>query len=261
MSKMGLEIRQMVRGDAEQLHKLHASFTQGYVGPLERDVKYYKRAARKKDGLRWVAINLKGQIVGYIMAFYLKRRRFGRIFEIAVDPNLDFSSVARILAEKVHNIFVEKGAATIQAPTMLNPNYEQVFPEMGFFKVEMQEVFMVAINNIPRFLDEIRPVMVSRLRKVQGWNGTLELKCGEHSAFLKKDCDKIQTFDWTNCNIDCRIIMDEYTLVAVLLGVIECESALSEGKIQVKTTLSKDKAKNILEILFPKRQFLAFNFW
>jgi len=258
---MGLEIRQMVQGDAQQLLKLHASFTQEYVGPLEREVEYYRRAARKKDGLRWVAVNQKGQIVGYVMAFYLKRRRFGRIFEIAVDPNLDFGSVARMLVEKVHNILVEKGVATIQAPTMLNPNYERVFPDMGFFKVEMQEVFMVAINNIPRFLDEIKPIMVNRLKKVQGWNGTLELKCGEHSTFFKKDGDKIQTFDWTNHDMDYRILMDEYTLTAVLLGVTEYEAAYAEGKIQIKTVLSKGKAKELLGTLFPKRQFLAFNFW
>jgi len=261
MSETGLEIRQMVQGDAQQLLKLHASFTQEYVGPLERKVEYYRLAARKKDGLRWVAVNQKGQIVGYAVAYYQKRRRFGRIFEIAVDPNLDFGSVARKLVRKIHDALVEKGAATIQAPTMLNPNYEQVFPDMGFFKVEMQEVFMVAINNVPRFLNEIKPIMVNRLKKVQGWNGTLELKCGEHSTFFKKDGDKIQTFDWTNHDIDCRILMDEHTLNVVLLGVIGCEDALTEGKIQVETALSKGKAKELLETLFPKRQFLAFNFW
>ncbi len=261
MSEAKLEIRQMIRGDAQQLLELHASFAQGYVGPLERNIKHYQRAAKRKDGLRLVAVNQKGQIVGYAMAYYQKRRRFGRIFEIAVDPNLDFGSVARKLVRKIHDVLVEKGAATIQAPTMLNPDYEQVFPDLGFFKVEMQEVFMVAINNVPRFLDEIKPIFVNRLKRVQGWDGTLELKCGEHSAFFRKDSDKIQTFDWTNHRMDCRILMDEHTLNVVLMGVIGCEDALAEGKIQIETALSKGKAKELLGTLFPKRQFLAFNFW
>lgn len=261
MSDVRLEIRQMFRGDAEHLNILCQKFIKEYVGPLERDVRFFQRATRKKDGLRWVAVNQKGQIVGYVIAAYLKGRRLGRIYEIVVDPSLDFGHVAKILVEKVYKFFVEKGAATIQAQTMLNPKFSQVFSEMGFFKIETQDVIMVAINNIPRFLDEIKPIITNRLKKFQEWNGTIELKCGEYGIFFKKDSEKIQTFDWTNHNIDCKIIMDEYTLTAVLLGVIECEAALSEGKIQVETALSKGKAKEMLGTLFPKYQFLAFNFW
>jgi len=261
MSKTQLEIKRMVRGDAEQLLKMHERFVQDYVGPLERNVKFYQRAARRKDGLRWVAANKKGQIVGYILAFHNKRRRLGVITEIVVDPSLDFVSVAKVLVEKVYSLLVEKGAATIQAPTTLNPKYSQIFPDMGFFKVEIQDVFMFATNNVPRFLGEIKPIITARLKKVQGWNGTLELRCREHSVFFKKDGDKVQLYDWTNYDVDCRILMDEYTLAAVLLGVSDVETAHDDGKVQVETSLSKSKTKELLVNLFPKRQFLAFNFW
>jgi N-acetylglutamate synthase-like GNAT family acetyltransferase len=217
--------------------------------------------ARKKDGLRLVAINSKGQIVGYIIAFYFKGRRMGRINEIVVDPSLDFGSVARPLVEKVYNTLVEKGAASIHAPTMLNPKYVQVFPDMGFFKVETQDVFMFAINNVPRFLEEIKPIIANRLKKIQDWNGTFELKCREHSLFFEKKGEKIRLYDWTDHNIDYRILMDEHTLAAVLLGVTEVETAQKDGKIQIETSLSERKAKDLLVELFPKQQFLAFNFW
>ncbi len=261
MSKAKLEIRQMVREDAQQLLELHARFSQVYVGPLERNAGHYQRAVRRKDGLAWVAVDQKGRIVGYITAVYVKKRRYGRIFELAVDPNMDFASVAKKLAEKVYGIMVERGAATIIAPTMVNPEFEKVFPDLGFFKIEMQEVFMVAVNNVPRFLDEISPILVKRLKKAQGWNGTLELKCGEHSAFFKKDGDNVQTFDWTNQDVDCRILINQYTLTEVLMGVTTCEDACAEGKIQVETAVSEGKAKELLRTVFPWRQFLAFNFW
>jgi hypothetical protein len=261
MSETQLEIRQMVRGDAEQLLKISESFVQDYVGPLERNVKFYHRVARRKDGLRLVAINPKGQIAGYITASYFKGRRMGRINEIVVDSSLDFASVAGLLVEKVYNTIVEKGAATIQAPTMLNPKYAQIFPDMGFFKVETQDVFMFATNNVPRFLDEIKPIIANRLKKIQDWNGTLELKCGEHSIFFKKDGNKVHLYDWTNHDVDYRILMDEHTLAAVLLGVTEGETELKERNIQIETTFAKEKVKELLVNLFPKRQFLAFNFW
>jgi len=261
MSKVKLEIRQMVREDAKELLELHASFSQQYVGPLERNIDHYHMAVRRKDWLSWVAVNQKGRIVGYITAVYLKKRRYGRIFEIAVDSNLDFSSVAGKLAKKVYDIMVEGNAATIVAPTMVNPDYEKVFSGMGFFKIEMQEVIMVAVNNVPRFLDEIGPVMTVRLKRLGGWNGTLELKCGERSAFYNKDGDSVQRFDWTNKDVDCRILMNQDTLMALLLGVTAYDDAYAEGKIQVEPALSKGKAKEILGTLFPRRQFLAFNFW
>mgnify|MGYP001047062752 CR=1 FL=1 len=261
MSETQLEIRRMVRGDAEKLLKMCESFVQDYVGPLERNIKFYQRTARKKDNLLWVAANKKGQIVGYILAFYNKRRKMGIITEIVVDPSLDFVSVAKVLVEKVYCILVEKGAATIQALTMLNPKYSQIFPDMGFFRVEKQDVFMFATNNVPRFLDEVKPILATRLKKVQGWNGTLELRCDEHSIFYKKNGDEVQLYDWTNQDVDCRILIDEYTLASVLLGVTDGEAALINKKIQVETSLSKSKSKELLVNLFPKRQFLAFNFW
>jgi predicted acetyltransferase len=261
MNKTRLEIRQMVRKDAEQLHKLCESFVQDYVGPLERNVKFYQRLARKKDGLNLAVINPKGQIVGYIIASYFKGRRMGRINEIVIDPSLDFVFVATLLVERVYNILVEKGAAAIQAPTMLNPKYAQIFLNMGFFKVETQDVFMFATNNVPRFLDEIKPVIANRLRKIQDLNGTLEIKCREHSLFFEKEGEKIHPYDWTNRDMDYRILMDEHTLAEVLLGVTEVENAQNDGKISIETSLSERKVGELLVNLFPKRQFLAFNFW
>jgi hypothetical protein len=261
MSETQLEIRRMVREDAEQLHNLCERFAQEYVGPLERNVKFYHRAARKKDGLHLVVINPKGQIVGYIIASYFKGRRMGRINEIVVDPSLDFVFIAGLLVEKVYNILVEKGAASIQAPTMLNPKYAQIFPNMGFFKVETRDVFMFATNNVPRFLDEIKPIIANRLKKIQDWNGTLEIKCREHSLLFEKEGEKIHLYDWTNRDIDCRILMDEHTLTAVLLGVTEVETAQNDRKFLIETSLSERKVRELLVSLFPKRQFLAFNFW
>ncbi|MDI6904693.1 MAG: hypothetical protein QMD13_04280 [Candidatus Bathyarchaeia archaeon] len=102
---MQFQIRQMQQGDAEQLQRIYQCFVLNYVGPVARGLKVFRRMARKKDNLRWVALDEQEKIVGYILSTYMKGKRLGRINEIIVDPNYDFETVACLLVDKVYNIF------------------------------------------------------------------------------------------------------------------------------------------------------------
>lgn len=258
---MRFQVRQMLREDAKQLQSLFERFASEYVGPLTRDIKFFRHVVRKKDELKWVALNQKEQIVGYVIASYDKRRRAGRINELVVDSKHDFSLAGKLLAEKVQNILIEKGAAVIHAYTMRNPDYSQVFPELGFLRIETRSLFMLAVNNVTRFLHEVKPIIAARLKRVREWNGILELRCGESSAYFKKVGDDVRLIDWTNCDVDYKIVMGANTLGEILLGATQSEEALKNGRIKVETSLSEDKAKDLAALLFPKRQFLAVNFW
>lgn len=258
---MQFQIRQMQLDDSEQLQEIYQRFVLDYVGPVARKLKAFRRMARKKDDLRWLALDEQGKIVGYISSTYVKGRKLGRINEIIIDPNYDFEIVARLLIDKVYNVFLEKGAAVIQAASIRNPYYSQIFPKLGFFDVETDGVFMFAITDIAKFLDEIAPIMIRRLKKVQNWNGWLQISCGEDSRFFRKDNEGAQSFVWTNYDVDCKISLKANILADVLLGVVDAQEAWTEGKIKVKTELHKDKVKKLLVILFPKKQFLALDYW
>jgi hypothetical protein len=258
---MQLQVRQMLREDAKQLQSLFERFASEYVGPLARDIKFFRRAVRKKDELKWVALDQKEQIVGYVIASYDKRRRAGRINELVVDPKQDFSLAGKLLAEKAQSILIEKGAAVIRAYTMRNPGYLRVFPELGFLRIETSGLFMLAVNNVSRFLHEVEPIIVARLKRVQEWNGILELRCGESSVYFRKVGDDVQFIDWTNCDVDYKIAVGANTLGEILLGATQSEEALKDGRINVETSLSEEKAKELATLLFPKPQFLAVNFW
>ena len=127
---MSLQIRQMQHHDAEQLLRLYQRFVLQYVGSAARTLKTYERMTRRKDDFRWVASDVHGKIVGYVNATYTKGRRQGRIHETIVDPEQDFAAIACLLAQKVHKILVEKGAASIQAASIRNPHYSKIFPKL-----------------------------------------------------------------------------------------------------------------------------------
>lgn len=261
MSKMQFQIRQMQQGDAEQLQRIYQCFVLNYVGPVARGLKVFRRMARKKDNLRWVALDEQEKIVGYILSTYMKGKRLGRINEIIVDPNYDFETVACLLVDKVYNIFLEKGAAVVHAASIRNPHYPQIFPKLGFFVVETDGVFMYTITDVAKFLDEITPIMVSRLKKMQDWNGWLQISCKGGSRFFRKDSEDVRSFMWTNYDVDCKISLKTDILASVLLGVVNAQEAWAGGIIKVETTLSKDKVNELLAALFPKKQFLALDYW
>ena len=247
--------------DAEQLHKIYLSFIEGYVGPLARGLKVFKRITRRKTDLNWVALDEKGEIVGYVLSAYMKGRRSGRINEIIVDPNYDFETVAHPLVDKVSSILIEKGATIIQASSLRSPYYPQIFPKMGFFSMETAGVFMLAIDDTAKFLDEIKPIITRRLERLYNWDGCLEIKCGINSLYFTKQSNDVQSLIWTNQNTDLKILLEANTLSKILRGVVDAKDMWAEGNMKVETTLDRSKTKEVLDTIFPKKQFLALNFW
>ena len=258
---MQLRIRQMQQDDTEQLQKIYKRFILNYAGPVASSLKRFRRIARKKDNLRWVALDGQGKIVGYISSTYVKGRRLGRINEIIVDQNYDFETVARLLVDKVYNIFLEKGAAVIHAASIRNPHYPQVFAKLGFFVVETDGTFMYTVTDVAKFLDEITPIIVRRLNKMRNWNGWLQISCKEGSRFFRKDSEDVQSFIWTNYDVNCKISLKADILASVLLGAVDIQEAWVGGIIIVEAKLHEDKVNELLAVLFPKKQFLALDYW
>jgi hypothetical protein len=261
MSKMALQIRLMQPGDTEQLQKLYERFTLNFVGSAKRQAKQFKSMTRKRDNTRWVALDEQGEIVGYVSAVYTKGRRTGRIMEIITDPKYDFEMIARPLIDKIYGIFLEEGAAQIQAGTIQNPDYSKIFPKLGFWHIKADGVFMYTIADVAQFLNEITPIIVQRLKRLSDWNGLLRIACENHHRLFKKEDETVQALLSTNYPLDCDISLNASALIRVLLGVIDVQKAWSEGLITVKTGLPKRKINELLTVLFPKKQFLAFDYW
>ena len=258
---MALQVRLMRSNDAEKLHGFYEQFALNFVGSAKRQQRQFQSMARRRDNLRWVALNERGEIIGCVSAAYAKGRRTGRINEIIVDPKYDFETIGSVLIDKVQGVFLEKGAAQIRAGGVQNPDYSKMLLNLGFWHIKTDGVFMYAITDAAQFLNEITPLIVKRLNILTEWNGVLRIACENHDKLFKKEGETVQALLSTNHPSDCDVTMNANSLVRVLLGAIDVQNAWSEGLITVKTDLPKNKTKELLLTLFPRKQFLTFDYW
>jgi len=258
---METTVRQARREDAEQMLKVYNSFTKQFVGSASRTIKPFRSMLRKKDNINWVALDNQNRIIGYVHARIDKRINRGEFREIVVDPERDFEQVATPLVERVNAAFMEKKVSAIVAGSVRSPAYEKLFPALGFFESESMDVFMYAILNVQKFLNELSQVFVNRLKQLENWNGLAQIECEEHSLFLQKTDEKVQPIVWTNQSVNFKIALNRELLTRLVFGLADPIESQRTGQLKVETTGSSDRTNQLLRALFPKRQFLIMDQW
>lgn len=261
MSRMEFKVRAGSRRDVEKMLQLYTSFTEHFVGSAARAPKSFTRMLRKKDNINYVALDGQDRIVGYVHAALEKRNRTGEFREIIVDPRHDFKQVASLLIGKVNADFKRKKAAAIIAGSLRNPAYEKIFPELGFMESESMGVFMYAILDSQKILDELKSVFAARLRGVEGWNGLAQIQCDEHSLFLEKTTAGVQQIVWTNQPVDFKVGLSRTVLVKLIFGVADALECCKKGQLKMEMKANEARAVKLLERLFPKNQFLTMDYW
>jgi hypothetical protein len=251
-----------VMGDKEQMLQLYGSYTRHFVGSASRTLKPYTRMLRRKDNINYVALDNQDQLVGYVWASFEEKERAGEFREIIVDPEHDFEQVANCLIEKVHAVFVDKKAAVVRAGSLQNPVYEKLFPKLGFFESESTGVFMYAVLDVDKFLNELKPVFENRLSKAKSWKGLVAIECDEHSLFINRTSEGAQHVIWTNEPPDFKIRLSKAVLTRLIFGVADSMECLENGELAVEsTTVSREQTSALLRHLFPRSQFLVMDFW
>jgi len=258
---MGFEVRTASRQDVEKMLQLYDSFMRDFVGSAARTSKPFVRMLRKNDNITYVALDAQDRIAGYVHAAFEKRNRTGEVREIVVDPRHDFKQVASLLIERVSADFKRKKVAAIVAASLRNPAYERIFPELGFMESESMGVFMYAILDSQKILDELQPVFAARLRGVEGWNGLAQIQCDERSLFLEKTTAGVHQIVWTNQPVDFKVGLSRTVLVKLIFGVADALECRKNGQLKMEMTASEAKAVKLLERLFPRNQFLTMDYW
>ena len=258
---MKITLRQAKGEDAQQMLLIYNSFTKQFVGSASRTIKSFKTILRKKDNINWVALETKDKIIGYVNARLEKRLKRGEFREIVVHPKHDFEQVAKLLIEKVYTVFNEKKASQIVSSSVRNPAYEKVFPKLGFFEFQSTDVFMYAILDLQKFLNELSQVFINRLEQLQNWNGLTQIACEEHSLFLEKTNERVQQIVWTNQPIDFKIKLNATILTKLIFGIADSIECFRNGQLEVEPTLRQEQTAKLLEGLFPRKQFLIMDFW
>ena len=255
------QVREMKSEDIEQVLELYHRFATQYVGLARRHRRDYSRLIRKKENENFVALDEQGKIVGYVSSRFEKRNREGSIAEIVVDPNQDFQQTAKQLVDKAYNTLLKRKPAIIFAGSLRNPNYADIFPAMGFFSTESKGVLMYAVLDTPKLLDDITPLIVSRLEKTRDWNGLLQIDCEGHNLFVNKDSENTRVIVWTNQTADFKIALNRDLLTKLLLSIADPIEANQKGQLEVETIQNKTATNHLLRVLFPKKQFLIMDYW
>jgi N-acetylglutamate synthase-like GNAT family acetyltransferase len=258
---MVFTVRPAGKEDVYEMLKVYNRFTKQFVGSAARTAKSFQRMLRRKENLNWVALDDQDLIIGYVSARLEKQMNRGEFREIAVDPDHDFEQVAKPLVERVNSVFMEKKVSAIQAASLRNPWFEKLFPKYGFFESESLGVFMYAVLDARKLLNEISQVFIKRLNQIENWNGLLQIECEGHSIFLHKTGEEAKQIIWTNHSIDIKARLGTALLTRLIFGIADPVQSLESGELQIETSLDKMSTTRILRQLFPERQFLIMDYW
>jgi len=258
---MKFKVRQSKNEDKERMLQLYNSFMRRFVGSASRTPRSFTRMLRKKDNINYVALDRQSRMIGYVHATLEKRNNTGEFRDIIVDPKHSFEKVANVLVKKVDADFAKKKVAAIVAGSLRNPAYEKIFPKLGFIESESTGVFMYAIIDAQKLLNELEPVFANRLKEAEDWNGLVQIQCGEHSLYLEKTAEGVEKVVWTNRPVDFRVRLSETILVKLIFGMADSLECRKSEQLKVETTVSEAKAIKLLQRLFPRSQFLTMDFW
>jgi len=258
---MTFQLREAKREDIPELLNLYNHFTRTFVGSASRTLEDFRRFLRRKDNQNWVAIDNEKCIVGYARAHFEKRFNRGEFAEIIVHPSCDFEQVAKPLVEKIHGMFVKKKVLSITAGSVRNPEFEKIFPALGFFESESMGVFMYAILDTQKFLNEVQPTFANRLKQLKERSALIQIECEGSSIFLQKTNENVEPLVFTNEPVDFKVTLSRDLLTKLIFGITDAVEPFKAEQLQVVTTLNQQKANGVLKTLFPKKQFLIMDYW
>ena len=256
-----LKVRPARRQDADQMLQVYQSFTGQFVGSAARTVKSFHRLLTGKNNVNLVAHDNQGHITGYILARLEKQANRGEFREIAVCAEHDFMKVARPLVETVRSVFIEKKVAALQAASIRNPWFEKLFPEYGFFESENVGVFMYAVLDAAKLLNDLSPVFLKRLKEVKNWVGSVQMECEGHWILLSKTEKGTERINYADGLIDIRVELNTKILTKLIFGVAEIQESIRKGELEVKSSVDETTTNQVLGHLFPQRQFLIMDYW
>ncbi len=261
MIRMETKFREARKEDVATLLEIYGRFIERFVGSTARTSRTFQRMLKRKGNFMYVATADKDQIIGYIHGRVDERFNRGEFEEIVVDPDHDFEDVGTFLVEMVNAILMKKRVSSIFAGSLRDPAYDRIFPKLGFSAFESLSVFMYSVLNVQKFLNELSPVFISRLKRLKRWSGMVQLECDGHSIFLEKAGDGVQPIVWTNQHVDFKVSLPTGLLTRLIFGAINVGEARRMDKLKIEYLGDEEAANKILKTLFPKRQFLIMDGW
>jgi len=206
-----------------------------------------RRPARIVGGSVALLAHRGRKLAGYVTVG--RHLEHATICELAVAPGDKREGIAAVLMGALHRRLRKQGAKRItvyHAGTSLQP----LLGPLGYAERLTGGVDMFALLDLPKFLDEITPLLERRLRKID-WSGTIAICGEEHRAALTIRDGRVAVRRRLPARADITLAGADATITRMVVGRCTPYEPYLQLDLKISPSLGL-QARGLLETLFPR---------
>jgi len=240
-SVKGVRVRGYRPGDEAAMANLFNACYGDTVGRSKR------RPARRSPGSIALLAYRGRKLVAYVTADAREDRAW--IDELAVANCDDRDEVARYLLASLHGLFVRRGAKSVSVrargglPTDL-------LQSLGYASRRSGGVSMFKLIDLPRFLEEITPLLERRIAK-NDWAGTIVLRGEEHRAALTIRKARVKVRPRLPARPDITLEGSDAAITRIVAGIHSPLEPYLQLDLRITPALNSHVLE-LLETIFPR---------
>jgi GNAT superfamily N-acetyltransferase len=197
------------------------------------------------------------KLVAYVTA--VPRNDRATIRELGLSPSDDQQKIAGALIGKLHRELSKRGIKRVDVylgARALAP----ILQPLGYRTHRHGGVSMFALQDLPQFLDELRPLLAHRLAKKDkgDYVGTVALVGEKHRAGLRIDTGRITVLPRPPLRPDIALTGADETVTKIVIGVETPFEAYLQLRLKVAPMVNTG-VRDLLEALFPRLD--EFSIW
>ena len=239
----GLRVRAYRPGDEVAIARLFSTCYGDFLGAQPR------RPERLWPGLTTLVAHRGRKLVGFVEACADPGDDRAWVEPLAVAPGKRREEIAAALMTRLHPLLEKQGAkkvALFRATEHLAP----LLQPLGYVARKMGGVEMFKLIDLPRFLTEVAPLLVSRLGK-RDWEGAIAL-CGEtHRAGIAIRRRRVAVSRRPPARADITLEGSDRAITQVVAGIESPLEPYLQLDLRIAPALNRH-ALELLEALFPR---------
>lgn len=260
-----ITMRSFREADEQAIAALFNAYMAPFVGPIRVTPETWRRQYRRHswnspslgDDKQCCRLALRsGKVIGYAVTDYDPMWESGSamIQELCVAEGEEAEEVMRALVGDAERTARARGSEMLVLRLSNEDGASlRVAEAMGFEPPdESGGVFMAAITDLARFLEEIEPELTRRLSAsaLRDWRGSIRLSSGDMTAGLRVRAGAVKVGRLRGA-ADLSVSIEPEVLPLLLLGQTEVGEAFLQNRLSV-TAPDRHWALRLLDALFPR---------
>ena len=265
-SRKDFSLRSLRGGDEAAIARLFNAYAADFVGPQAVTARSWRAQYARQS---WTGPSVEkdrdcvriaeraGRVVGYAVTDYQPEwtRNAAAVQELCVADHECAGAVARALLKDAEERALARGKhCLILHLSPQDGRACRLAAESGFeMPTAGGQVFMAAVTDLTRFLDEIRQELTRRLgeSEFRGWQGVVRLRSGTQEAALRLKQSQVRTVAAPD-KAEISVTIAPEVLPLLLFGQMPVREAYLQDCLSVQAADGAE-ALRLLAALFPTR--------